>query len=201
MDGRTDPLTQSGRRGVRGLTANNDHVSQMAALPVPHVYRCNQTKGYHRCFHLTCWHAQMSVFCIICVLVLVFLKWIYRFFLFCFAFFVMIWSQTQPCFNVWIWILLNFALFFTEEQLTSFWVFLFFSLSPVLNVHSWLMWNPCGSGQTGHVTHSQWVGLCGAAVISIFLYFQGSRSAINVSKHLQHRHEVLQGLSSYFIYW
>lgn len=61
-----------------------------------------------------------------------------QFFLFCFAFFVMIWSQTQPCFNVWIWILLNFALFSTQEQLTAFGfvLFCFFSLSPVLNVHS-----------------------------------------------------------------
>lgn len=128
---------------------------------------------------------------------------VFLFVLFCFAF--LYWFEAKHSHVLMSGFGSSWTLpyFFTEEQLTVFCWFVF-SLSPLLNVRLWLMWNPCGSGQTGHVTHSQWVGLCGATVISVFLYFQGSRSAINISKYLQHRHEVplhSVGLSSYFSYW
>lgn len=100
---------------------------------------------------------------------------------FCF-FFVMFWSQTQPCFNVWIWMLLNLALFLQ----TNSWLFFFFSLPSfkcpfVTDVESVWFW----SHRPLDTARSQWFRLCGATVISVFLYFQGSCSAINVTSAAQ----------------
>lgn len=116
MDGRS-----GGVEGGGGLTADSDHVTQVTALSAPRVYGCSRAKGYHRSFHLTHPHSQMSVFWIICSFFFVFFlslcsSAVFFFFLF---FSVMIWSQIQPCFNVCLGLdRLGPCLIFTGDQVT-----------------------------------------------------------------------------------